>query len=239
MDSYFNASHVAPVLKYCCRPLSMWHRLFGGKQNLEAYKHKNIEHRKELLTKFKTLSPLQEFKRNKGKRCHAPTTLISHQEALEFPATTCETLLGRKLELPIQTIDKNKSSIAAILITFREVSKPMLETYITGIREASIALQTPIPIYRGNFGIVSSRVQHLISELDVRKVDTALRFWLLWFTLSVGVLVTYDFQAHGQPTQEELDTLKAVVLPGLMREGNRTLEREKQSSTFVSRRPEN
>lgn len=27
-------------------------------------------------------------------------------------------------------------------------NQPMLETYITGIREASIALQTPIPIYR-------------------------------------------------------------------------------------------
>ncbi|EGD83318.1 hypothetical protein PTSG_03926 [Salpingoeca rosetta] len=218
------------------RTMSWWHRFFGGEEALQERKRKNMEKRQAIISQFKTISPLQEFKQNRGKRHEAPTTLAMAAEAPLFPHVKGTSVAGSPVALP----PANPAAITAVLIFFREISKPMVNAYETALQEAAQASHadldtfTLLPLEGRLQSLFSSSVSAAMAKqyppenhdhvcivkdnVDSIKDELSLFSPYTCFCFILDPRGRIRWRAHGHPSAAEIATIADVVVPGLQRE---------------------
>eukprot|EP00055_Hartaetosiga_balthica_P015076 m.86805 g.86805 ORF g.86805 m.86805 type:complete len:217 (+) comp8772_c0_seq6:71-721(+) len=117
------------VMKQHTRSMSIFHKLFGGKEKVDEKRKQNLEKRQKLLEEVNRPHPLKEFKENRGKRHEAPTTINPCDNAQLFPSI--EAFSMNDVKNPISIPSNSENHVNVVLVAVRAISQSMVKEYAT------------------------------------------------------------------------------------------------------------
>eukprot|EP00051_Salpingoeca_urceolata_P016842 m.226315 g.226315 ORF g.226315 m.226315 type:complete len:311 (+) comp18795_c0_seq6:3298-4230(+) len=202
----------------------------GGKANKKsARKEKLMAERKEIQTELQHsgyYDDFGEYKKNKGKRSQAPTSLTLPSKAKRFPMIAGRDLAGNNVSLPAALEGK----ACLYLVNLRGIARPVLDAYREGLEpriahditvfEVSVverrvyqlmarllerSLRNVVPSEQHTSMLVHcpSNAKQLREDLDVMNAMAA-------YVYLVDKNGLVRWKAHGPPSARELDSLNVL-----------------------------